>query len=194
MQIDRRLVSHFDWTLFGLTLGLTMLGILTIYSASYNITEGQAGNIAPRQFYWLMIGMVVMLGTVIVDYHLIDRLAYPIYGVLLLLLFLVLFLGSTGGGSQRWLNLGPFTLQPSEPAKLAIVLIMAKYLQYDVPLDGYRLRELWIPWLLVIPPVILTLMQPDLGTAVVLMLIFLSIILLGGLRLRSFLYLVVPAR
>ena len=190
MQIDRRLVSHFDWTLFGLTLGLTMLGILTIYSASYNITEGQAGNIAPRQFYWLIIGMVVMLGTVIVDYHLIDRLAYPIYGVLLLLLFLVLFLGSTGGGSQRWLNLGPFTLQPSEPAKLAIVMIMAKYLQYDVPLDGYRLRELWIPWLLVTPPVILTLMQPDLGTAVVLMLIFLSIILLGGLRLRSFLYLV----
>jgi len=189
VQIDRRLASHFDWTLFGIAIGLAMLGILTIYSATYSITEKQAGGLATKQFYWFMIGMVAMLGALTVDYHHLNRLAYPFYGVVLFLLFLVLFIGSVGGGSQRWLNLGFFILQPSEPAKLAIVLALTKYLQYDEPPDGYRLRDLWAPFLFVAPLILLTLVQPDLGTAIVLSLIFLSIMLMGGLRLRSFLYL-----
>jgi len=189
VQIDRRLVSHFDWTLFGIAVGLTMLGILTIYSATYSITEKQASGLATKQFYWLMIGMIAMLATLSVDYHHLDRLAYPFYGAVLFLLLLVLFIGSVGGGSQRWLNLGFFILQPSELAKLAIVLALAKYLQYDEPPSGYRLRDLWVPFLLVAPLILLTLVQPDLGTAIILSLVFLSIMLMGGLRLRSFLYL-----
>ena len=189
VQIDRRLVSHFDWTLFGIAIGLTLLGILTIYSATYSITEKQASGLATKQFYWLLLGMVAMLGTLSIDYHHLDRLAYPFYGAVLFLLLLVLFIGSVGGGSQRWLNLGFFILQPSEPAKLAIVLALAKYLQYDEPPNGYRLRDLWVPFLLVAPLILLTLVQPDLGTAIILSLIFVSIMLMGGLRLRSFLYL-----
>lgn len=190
MQIDRRLASHFDWTLFGLTIGLAMLGFITIYSATYSITGEHAGSLASKQLYWFIIGMVGMLGALTVDYHHMDRLAYPFYAAVLLLLFLVLFIGSVGGGSQRWLNLGFFTLQPSELAKLAIVLVLAKYLQYDEPPDGYRLRDLWVPFLFVAPLMLLTIVQPDLGTAVILFLIFLSIIIMGGLRLRSFFYLV----
>lgn len=189
MQIDRRLVSHFDWTLFGIAVGLTLLGILTIYSATYSITDKQAGGLATKQLYWFMIGMVAMFATLSIDYHHLDRLAYPFYGAVLFLLVLVLLVGSVGGGSQRWLNLGFFILQPSEPAKLAIVLALAKYLQYDEPADGHRLRDLWVPFLLVAPLALLTLVQPDLGTAITLSLIFLSIMLMGGLRLRSFLYL-----
>ena len=130
-----------------------------------------------------------MLGTLSIDYHYLDRLAYPFYGAVLFLLILVLFIGSVGGGSQRWLNLGFFVLQPSEPAKLAIVLALAKHLQYDEPAGGYRLRDLWAPFLLVAPLILLTLVQPDLGTAIILSLILLSIMLMGGLRLRSFFYL-----
>ena len=189
VQIDRRLASHFDWTLFGIVLSLTLLGILTIYSATYSITEGQAGGLAAKQFYWLVVGLAAMLAALSIDYHHLDRLAYPFYGLVLFLLLLVLFIGSVGGGSQRWLNLGFFILQPSEPAKLAIVLALAKYLQYDEPPDGYRLRDLWLPFLLVAPLILLTLVQPDLGTAIILSLIFMSIMLMGGLRLRSFLYL-----
>ncbi|MBI2988566.1 MAG: rod shape-determining protein RodA [Deltaproteobacteria bacterium] len=189
--MDRRLVSHFDWTLFGIAVGLTLLGILTIYSATYSITEKQASGLATKQLYWFIIGMAAMLGTLSIDYHHFDRLAYPFYGAVLFLLVLVLFIGSVGGGSQRWLNLGFFILQPSEPAKLAIVLALTKYLQYDEPPDGYRLRDLWAPFLLVAPVVLLTLVQPDLGTAIILSLIFLSITLMGGLRLRSFFYLAV---
>ena len=190
MQIDRRLVSHFDWPVFGLTVGLTLVGILTIYSASYSMTEEPSGGLASRQLYWLLIGIIAMFGALMVDYHRLEHVAYPFYAAVLSLLFLVLFVGSVGGGAQRWLRVGFFTLQPSEPAKLAIVLLLAKYLQYDEPVDGYRLRDLWILFLLAMPLMVLTLVQPDLGTTVILLLVFLSVLLMGGLRPRSFAYLV----
>jgi len=131
-----------------------------------------------------------MMTAVAFDYHYIDRIAYPFYGAMLLLLLLVLFIGHSGGGSQRWINLGFFRLQPSEPAKIAIVLMMAKYFRSDEPSQGFRLRDLWAPFALVSPLVLLTLVQPDLGTAIILAIVFLSMILMGGLRLRSFLCLV----
>ncbi len=190
MQIDRRLVSHFDWNLLAIVIGLSLLGLLTIYSATYSVIEGRASGLASKQLYWFAIGMIGLLGALTVDYHYIDRLAYPFYAVILVLLSLVLIHGSVGGGSQRWLNLGIFTLQPSEPAKLAVVFVLAKYLQYDEPHDGYRLRDLWTLFLMAAPAVVLTLVQPDLGTAVILSCIFLSVITMGGLRLRSILYLV----
>lgn len=192
MQIDRRLISHFDWTLFGLTLGLILLGILTIHSATYSITEQPAGTLASRQFYWLILGMGAMVVTFTMDYHHIDRFAYPFYAVVLLLVLLVPLLGTAGGGSQRWLHLGLFTIQPSELAKLAIVVVLAKRFQYDKPSHGYRLRDLWAPFLLVTPPTLFILFQPDLGTAAILFLVFLSVVIVGGLRLNSLLYLATP--
>ncbi|MGH7774918.1 MAG: rod shape-determining protein RodA [Candidatus Binatia bacterium] len=189
MQIDRRLISHFNWPLFAIAIGLTLMGILTIYSATYSI-EQQASGFASKQLYWFFIGMAAMLAALTVDYHHLDRLAYPFYAAVLLLLFLVPFIGSVGGGSQRWIHLGFFTAQPSELAKLAIVLVLAKYLQYDEPANGYSLRDLRALFVFVAPLTILTLVQPDLGTAVILSLIFLSLILMGGLRLRSLFYLV----
>lgn len=190
MQIDRRLVSHFDWTLLLLTFGLVLIGVMTIYSANYNVAGEHAGALPSRQLLWFAIGSVAMLTAFAIDYHYLDRLAYPFFAFMLCLLFLVLFVGHSGGGSQRWINLGFFRLQPSEPAKLAIVLVMAKYLQDNEPSRGYRLRDLWVPFLLVAPLVLLTLVQPDLGTAIILGLVFLSLILMGGLRIRSFLCLI----
>ncbi|MBI2360584.1 MAG: rod shape-determining protein RodA [Deltaproteobacteria bacterium] len=189
MQIDRRLISHFDWGLFGLTVAFVFVGILTVYSATYSPIQEQA-NLASKQFYWFLIGLFAMLAATMVDYHNFERLAYPCYALSLGLLVLVLFIGSFGGGSQRWINLGFFALQPSEPTKLAIVLVLAKYLQYDEPATGFRLRDLWWPALIAAPLMILTLIQPDLGTAVILSLVFVSVVLMGGLRLRSFSYLV----
>ena len=190
MQIDRRLISHFDWTLLLLTLTFVCIGIATIYSANYNMAEEHAGALPSRQFMWLGLGLVAMFTAIAFDYHYIDRLAYPFYGLMFAFLVLVLFIGHSGGGSQRWINLGFFRFQPSEPAKIAIVLIMAKYFQDGEPPRGYQLRDLWVLFAMVGPLVILTLVQPDLGTAIILGIVFLSMILMGGLRLRSFLYLV----
>jgi rod shape determining protein RodA len=190
VQIDRRLISHFDWTLFLLMLTFVFIGVVTIYSANYNISEQHAGGLPSRQLIWLGLGLIAMCTAIAFDYHHIDRIAYPFYGAILILLILVLVIGHSGGGSQRWINLGFFRLQPSEPAKIAIVLMMAKYLQDDEPPRGYRLHDIWVPFALVGPLVVLTLVQPDLGTAIILGIVFLSMLLIGGLRLRSFLYLV----
>lgn len=187
MQIDRRLISHFDWTLFLLAVAFTAMGIVTIYSANYDIGAEHAGTLPSRQLLWLGLGLAVMFTALAFDYHYIDRIAYPFYAVMLLLLVLVYFVGHSGGGSQRWINLGFFRLQPSEPAKLAIVLIMAKYFQDSEPSRGYYLRDLWTPFALVVPLILLTLMQPDLGTAIILGLVFMSMILIAGLRWKSFL-------
>ena len=187
MLIDRRLASHFDWTLLAVAVGLVLAGVVTIYSATYSVTEHRASGLAWKQFYWFLIGLGVMVGAATFDYHHVDRIAYPFYAATLALLALVYFIGHSGGGSQRWINLGFFTLQPSEIAKLAIVLALTKFLQYDEPPDGYRLRDLWAPFLLVLPLAVLTLVQPDLGTAIILIVVFFSIVLMGGLRLKSLL-------
>jgi len=184
------LISHFDWTLFLLLLSFVAIGITTIYSANYNVVTGHAGALPMRQFKWLGLGLIAMFVAISFDYHYIDRLAYPFYGLMLVLLILVIIIGHSGGGSQRWINLGFFRLQPSEPAKLAIVLVMAKYFQSDEPAKGYYLRDLWVPFVIVAPLILLTLIQPDLGTAIILGSVFISMVLMGGLRLRSFSYLV----
>jgi len=186
VQIDRRLISHFDWTLFLLVLTFVAIGITTIYSANYNLAAGHAGALPMRQFTWLGLGLIAMFVAISFDYHYIDRLAYPFYGLMLLLLVLVDIIGHSGGGSQRWINLGFFRLQPSEPAKLAVVLVMAKYFQSDEPAKGYLLRDLWVPFVIAAPLIFLTLIQPDLGTAIILGIVFISMVLMGGLRLRSF--------
>lgn len=186
MQIDRRLISHFDWTLFFIPVVLVLMGVATIYSANYDIAEQHAGALPSRQLIWLGLGLVAMVAALAFDYHYVDRLAYPFFGVMLVLLLVVDIVGHSGGGSQRWINLGFFRLQPSEPAKVAIVLLMAKYFQEDELRGGYRLRDLWAPFLMVGPMVFLTLVQPDLGTAIILGLVFISMALMGGLRLKSF--------
>ena len=186
MQIDRRMIAHFDWLLFFLTLAFVGIGITTIYSANFNMAEGHAGVLPLRQSIWLGLGLIAMFTALSFDYHHIDRLVYPFYGAMLILLALVFVIGHSGGGSQRWINLGFFRLQPSEPAKLAIVLLMAKYFQTDEPPKGYYLRDLWVPFALVGPLIFLTLIQPDLGTAIILGVVFISMVLMGGLRLRSF--------
>ncbi|HEY1374862.1 MAG TPA: rod shape-determining protein RodA [Candidatus Binatia bacterium] len=187
MPIDRRLISHFDWPLVVLAVALVCVGVLTIYSATYSVTEHRASGLAMKQFYWFLFGLAAMITAAVLDYHHVDNIAYPIYGVTLVLLAVVYFIGHSGGGSQRWIHLGFFTLQPSELAKLAIVLALTKFLQYDEPAGGYSLRNLWMPFLLVGPLAVLTLIQPDLGTAIIIVVVFFSIIMMGGLRVRSFL-------
>src|SRR3970282_2168159 len=144
------------------------------------------GALPGRQLMWLGLGLIALFAALAFDYHYFDRIAYPFYGAMFLLLVLVLFLGHSGGGSQRWTNLGFFRLQPSEPAKIAIVLLMAKYFQDDEPPRGYYLRDLWAPFALVALLVLLPLVPPDLGTALVLGIVFINMILMCGVRPRSF--------
>lgn len=191
MQIDRRLIASFDWPLCVLSVALAVLGILTIYSANCNANDECSRYLATRQSYWLAIGAVLMAATFSVDYQRLDRWTYPVYAAVIVLLALVLVVGTTSGGSQRWLDLKLFLFQPSEFAKVALVLMLAKTLRHHEP--GYPLTDLWAPLLLCAPVLALLLQQPDLGTAVLILLIAVTVVVMSGLRGRSLLYLAVAA-
>ncbi len=191
MQIDRRLVTSFDWPLFLASIGLALLGIMTIYSATCSADEECSRYLATRQSYWLAIGFALMVATFSVDYQRLNRWAYPIYAAVVILLALVLVIGVISGGSQRWLDLHFFSFQPSELAKLVIVIVLAKTLCYYEP--GYSLTALGVPLMLCAPVLALVLLQPDLGTAVLIFLIAMGVVVMSGLRVRSLAYFTLAA-
>ena len=119
------------------------------------------------------------------DYHTVGRYAYVLYAVSLVLLLLVMVIGKTGMGAQRWLAIGPFAFQPSELAKLSLTLALARYFAEDPRRGGYGLRDLAIPGAMVLVPLLLVLKQPDLGTALMLLLTSSLIVMLAGIHLRS---------
>src|SRR5215510_10508665 len=111
-MFDRRLLDHFDWVLFALVLLLVGIGVVGVYSATY---EGgpSLSPLTKRQLSWAGLGFVGMMTAFAVDYRRFERSAYLWYSLTLVCLLLVPIFGSSGGGARRWINLGIFSLQPS---------------------------------------------------------------------------------
>jgi rod shape determining protein RodA len=172
-RIDRRLLLHFDWLLIGLAALLIGASLLTL------------GSLVPRllmrQLAWLGIGAVGVLILISIDYRMLARWAYLAYIGGLVLLATVLVLGRTAQGARRWLNLGPFTVQPSELFKLVLIATVAAYLA-----GREEHRAGWdrvvVPLLLVAPAFGLIVKQPDLGTALVLVPVVIALLFIGGAR------------
>lgn len=182
MRFDRRLLTHFEWLLPLLAITVSVLGILTVYSASY--TGGDAPpQMAVRQLTWFAGGLVVMLAMLSFDYRSLERHAYLIYLVVFLLVLAVPLVGQVGGGSRRWLRLGPASLQPSEFIKLAMVLVCARHFSLTPPAQ-LGLREAALPLALMALPAAAILLQPDLGSAALVALVTLTMLVLGGVQLR----------
>ena len=192
-SVDRRLLYRFDWTLFSIVLSLAGIGVLSVMSASFTGTHHALNGLVGRQFLWIAIGTVIMLAAMVFDYRAMMTYAYPIYAASLGLLVAVSVIGHSTGGSRRWINLGVFHLEPSELAKLAIVLVMVRYLREEPPKGGYRLRQMIIPGLMLGVPAALVLKQPDLGTALVLILITVTLVFVSGLNWRTMAILSVAA-
>jgi rod shape determining protein RodA len=184
MRFDRRLISHFDWTLLLLILALLGVGVLAVYSATYE-SDHRLSPLAIRQASWAALGVGCMFAAFAVDYRRLDRWVYALYLVSIVLLLLVPKLGSFGGGARRWINLGVFSLQPSELAKVTLLLVLARYYHRYAPPMGYRLRDLIFPATLAAVPAGLVLAEPNLGTTVILGLIFLTLTFASGIRLGS---------
>jgi rod shape determining protein RodA len=183
LRIDRRLIVHFDWPLLAIVLLILGWGVTTVLSATYTPARLVSSAVV-RQLIWAALGLLVMLATLSFDYRRLEGWAYVIYAGALLLLLAVPVLGAVGGGSRRWLTLGPASIQPSEFMKLAMVIALARWLHRlsgDQPLP---LRAAVIPFLLFLPAAALILKQPDLGTALVLALTLGTVLLLAGFRLR----------
>ena len=188
-MIDRRLIQNFDWLLLLLTFAIMTVGLVTLYSALFAGGEVVHSTVVKRQLYWLGIGAVVMILAFGLDYQWLERFAYPAYVLGLLLLVAVLLFGKTVSGSKRWLDFGPVVAQPSELMKPILVIALARFFARQEKREGYRLRDLWLPALMVMVPVALIAMEPDLGTAALLFAISVSVILFVGVRLSSLLVL-----
>jgi rod shape determining protein RodA len=188
-RFDRRLIFHFDWTILWIVLVLAAIGLLSVMSASYAGPHKPLDPLVIRQLIWVGIGVAVMIVAVLFDYRALQTYAYPIYAIAVALLAAVEVIGHSTGGSRRWINLGFFHLEPSEIAKLAMVLVMVRYFRDEPPRGGWQLRQLIIPALLLGVPVALVLKQPDLGTALVLVLITVTLIFVSGMNWRTMLVL-----
>ena len=182
-MIDSRTPDNFEWRFVLVALGILLLGVLSVYSVTRDLEPSGHLPFYAKQVVWIMIGSVAFLTAIAIDYHALARHAYVLYGLTLVLLALVLIMGRSSRGSQRWFALGPFAFQPSETAKLVLVLVLAKYFT-----DGQRagwLQRVIIPGLITLPGLLLILKQPDLGTAMTFTFAFLSMVLVAGFHARA---------
>jgi len=178
----RQKLLRLNWELVLLIILTASIGFAMLYSAA----NGNLDPWASRQMSRFAVGLAMMLCVALIDIRLWLRTAYPIYALCLGLLAAVEIMGSIGMGAQRWLNLGFFQLQPSEVMKIAVILALARYFHgFDVDEAG-RLRNLWIPVLIVVAPIALVLRQPDLGTAMTVAMVGGAMFWLGGARLWQF--------
>jgi len=185
MAFDRRLFFNFDWTLLILVLVISFIGLLNIYSAGYSVDNFKQETLYVKQAQWIAIGLLFMGITVCIDYRNISRFAYVIYTVSVLLLVVVSLHGFATHGSQRWIVIGGVFFQPSELMKISMILALAKYFDNHALGKSYNLRELVIPFLIVLIPFLFILKQPDLGTALILLILFASITFFVGIQWKS---------
>ncbi len=182
-QVRSRLGS-LEWQVLAVMACIVALGIASIYSA----TAHQAGRPSPlylKQAGWVGLGLVVMAAVALIDYHTLARHAYVGYGAIIILLVAVLVIGRVGMGAQRWISLGVVDVQPSELAKLVLIVVLARYCADQTVQGGLGPSQLVVPLLLVLVPIALILKQPDLGTGLTLLAISLAMILLVGIRYQS---------
>ncbi|MEX2208577.1 MAG: rod shape-determining protein RodA [Myxococcota bacterium] len=184
--IDRRLIQNFEWPLFTMAVLVAAIGIVNLISASPEQTVTGMPDTALRQLVWLGIGIALMFAMLIPDYRTLERFALPFYGVIVALLVTVLIGGRIVNGSQRWLVLGPLNLQPSELAKLAMILLFARLLARRSASSPVGLRDLIVPGILIAIPAALILKQPDLGTTLVVCIVSASYLVLTRVRVFSF--------
>jgi len=182
-MLSRRSFTNLPWGMVGLVFLIALIGLAAVYSATY--TSRGPSSLYYKQLIWISIGMIVMFVTIIPDYHTVARYAYVLYAISIVLLVLVMAVGKTGMGAQRWLAIGSFAFQPSELAKLSVTLALARYFAEDPRQGGYGLRDLAVPGIMVLVPLLLVLKQPDLGTALMLLLTASLMIMLAGIQLRS---------
>ncbi|MDB4997288.1 MAG: Rod shape-determining protein RodA, partial [Myxococcaceae bacterium] len=150
-----------------------------------SVARASLSEIYIQQVYWLVVGGILATVVAAVDYRHYERLGYALYGFGIVLLLLVLILGKDIRGSSRWIYIGSFSFQPSEFMKLFLIIALAKYLHDDPKSEGRNLVDLAIPAVIALVPTLLILKQPDLGTALILGLVFASICALTKIQLKS---------
>lgn len=165
------------------TAVITILGIMTIYSATRPILDASQQQFYLKQAVWFVLGMIALVITISFDYTRLMKYAYYIYALGVILLFITILLGHTGMGAQRWLRIGPISFQPSEFFRIALLIGVSRYLSVKgAPLTLSPLTVL-LTFFGVLPFALLY-KQPDLGTALILVFVLTVITILKGVKRR----------
>jgi rod shape determining protein RodA len=182
-MLDRPWYVSYSYPLALWALLLSACGLVAVASATLRTPDAH-GDLA-HQAVFLVAGIAVMIALSFTDYHIWYRFSKPIYAVALLMLAAVAFAGHSALGAQRWIGVGPFVFQPSEPAKLMVTLSVAAILA-----NPKRTYKKWwdvlVPIGAVVVPAVLVLKQPDLGTALVLVAILTAMLFFALPRLAQF--------
>ncbi len=175
-------LRRFPWFLFIAAVLLCGLGAIFIASAA-------SFHYAKRHLIFSVIGVIVFLFAIIPDYRHLPVLAVPFYVIGLSSLILLRFYGIEVNHARRWFSLGPINFQPSELMKLFLVIALATYFSYRTRID--RFRDILLPIAITLAPVFFILIQPDLGTCLVLVALFMVVAFLGGIQWRKLLTLII---
>lgn len=181
---------RFDWSLIIFAVLIFGIGVANLYSATFNEVVGRGLTYYKAQMIWFALGSLCGGILLIPHYKTLSRFAYPIYFANLFLLVLVLIAGKSSLGGRRWIGIGPIRFQPSEFMKISTALALAKFFESDTITQGYRLKDMLLPLALVAVPAGLIMLQPDLGTAMVLILMFSSLMLFIKVDRRTLLMIV----
>ena len=175
--------KDFDKLLLVAMFLIFAIGVVTIYSATKARNLPIAESFFFKQLTWMGIGVVMLILTVLISYQRFIDIAYVLYAVNVALLAIVLVLGHARLGAQRWFSIGGFAFQPSEFIKLSLILVLSNYVAAKKD-SMSEFKNFIIPLGLLAVPFVLVLLQPDLGTALLLVPIFLAIMVVSGARLK----------
>ncbi|MDI6808707.1 MAG: rod shape-determining protein RodA [Candidatus Eisenbacteria bacterium] len=179
MLFRREYIRHIDWVLLVTVFLLLGVGLLLVFSATQPIGKSDRHDLFPRQLLWVATGLIVMCFVAVIPQRVFDGLAPYFYSVAVLLLTLVLFAGTEAFGARRWLAFGSLRFQPSEFSKFALIILLARF--YSKPRTNMKYsRNFIIPLLLSVLPVLLILKEPDLGSAISILFIFLAMAYWAG--------------
>jgi len=189
----RRNVPPFDWILVLATITVSTIGVVMVYTATRGSLLAQGED--PRTFLkkqglFVVLGFVTMVVVAVVDYRRLEQLATLAYWLIVLALMGVFVVGSSAQGAARWFSIGPLQLQPSEFAVLALILAVAAYCaRRDA--DGLAWRDVFRLLIMAGIPIVLVLLQPDLGTAIIMVIVLLVMLAVAGLPIRILVMLLV---
>lgn len=169
---ERNFLSRLDIRLILLIFCLNVIGLFNLYSATHGPHSKAVEALFLQQIIWLLGGWTVFFIITFIDYLWVNKIIWIVYILNIAALIYTDVLGKVVLGGQRWIDLHFFRYQPSETMKLCLILLLARILVHRNPLgNGMGIRELFIPSMLILVPFILTVKQPDLGTAMMLLLI-----------------------
>jgi len=187
-MIDRVKLQHIDWVLIGLLLLNTIIGVAFIYSSSHYLP----GNYHIRQILWAFAGMLILFILLSVDYNMLIVYSSYFYAACILFLLGIMIFGKLIAGTKSWIKMPFFQIQPSEITKIAVILILVRIFS-EFKKNRLTLELGMLGGGLVVLPILLVAMQPDLGTALSYIPILLGVMILAGINRKVIIILLIIA-